>query len=103
MRKAVNDATQPAGKSATRPIGRDPTAAARASAAFDTAWSKVQVMIDAVMKDPTLTPDQRASAIYALRQRQSAEAASARQKVMDEETAGARLRRKMHRSFVRPK
>jgi hypothetical protein len=97
MRKAVNDATRPAGKSPTRPPGRDPMAAARASAAFDAAWSRIQAMIDGVIKDPSLTPEQRAAAIYALRQRQSVDARGARQKIMDEETANAKLRRRIHR------
>ena len=95
--RAVADAT-------TRPdtlpenraaLGINPTAAARAQAAFDAVWSRLQGAIDSLRKDRSLSPDQRAAAVCALRERQAMEAGAARKRIMDEERAAARVRRRM--------
>ena len=86
MRKAVNDAARPAGKSPIRPSqGRDLMASARASAAYGSVWEQLQAAIDGVMKDPSLTPEQRAAAVASLRIKQQVEAGEARRRVEQEE------------------
>ncbi len=47
------------------------------------------------MNDRSLSPDQRAAAVRALRERQAIEAGAARTRIMDEEHAAARVRRRM--------
>lgn len=91
-RAAMDVVTQPDTRAA---LGMDPTAAARAQAAFDTVWSRLQVAIDDLTNDRSLSPDQRAAAVRALRERQGMEAGAARKAIMDEERAAARMRRKM--------
>ena len=95
--RAVADAT-------TRPdtlpenraaLGINPTAAARAQAAFDAVWSRLQGAINDLRKDRSLSPDQRAAAVRALRERQALEAGATRKRIMDEEHAAARVRRRM--------
>jgi hypothetical protein len=76
----------------------DPTAAGRAAAASAAVFSRYQGLIDAIAKDPSLTPDQRAAAIHSLRQQQTAEAAAAHGSIMDEERAAARARRNMEKN-----
>lgn len=89
VRAAMNAATQPAA------LGIDPTSAARAQGAFDAVWSRIQGAIDDAMNDRSLSPDQRAAAVRALRERQATEAGAARKRIMDEEHAAARVRRRM--------
>jgi len=93
----MNAAKQPAARVA---LGIDPTAAGRAQAAFDAVWSRHEAGIAEVMKDRSLTAEQRAAAVRALRERQGIEANAARKRIMDEEKAAAKERRRMQR---RPK
>lgn len=95
VRAAMNGATQPAAAPAARAIGRDPLTAARAQAAFDAVWSRLQGAIDDTARDVSLTRDQRAAAIRALRERQQKEAGAARKRVMDEERDAAKACRLM--------
>jgi hypothetical protein len=76
-------------------IGIDPMAAARAQAAFEAVWGLLQVAIHEVTKDHSLSADQRAAAIRALRERHAAQAAASRKRIMDEERAAARERRRI--------
>ena len=92
VRTAMKVAAQPAARAA---LGIDPTAASRAQAAFDVVWSRHEVGIAEVMKDRSLTADQRAAAVRALRERQGIEANAARKQIMDEEKAAAKERRRM--------
>jgi hypothetical protein len=92
VRAAMNAATLPAARAA---LGIDPTAGARAQGAFEAVWSRLQGAIDAAMSDRSLSPDQRAAAIRALRERQTIEANAARKRIMDEERGAARVRRRM--------
>ena len=75
--------------------GIDPAEAGRASSAADAVFSRYQGLIDAISKDPSLTPTQRAAAISGLRQRQTAEAAAVSQRIMDAAKSAARMRRQM--------
>lgn len=95
VRAAMNAATQPAAAPAARAIGRDPLTAARAQAAFDTVWSRLQGAIDDAARDVSLPRDQRAAVIRALRERQQQEAAAARKRVMHEGRDADRARRLM--------
>jgi hypothetical protein len=76
----------------------DPTAAGRAAAASAAVASRYAGLIEEVSRNLGLTPEQRASAIASLRQRQSAEAAGASKAVMDEAKGAAKLRRMMKRN-----
>lgn len=51
-------------------------------------------MIEAIMKDPTLTHEQKLAAVAGLRQRKVAEAKAIRRKIIDEEKAKLKARRK---------
>lgn len=73
---------------------RDPLAAARAQAAFDTVGTRLQGAIDDAARDISLPRDQRAAVIRTPRERQEQEAA-ARKHVMHEERDAARARRLM--------
>ncbi len=73
----------------------DPTAAGRAQAASNAVFSRYQGLIDAIATDPSLTPEQRASAIRSLQQQQAAEAGAAYQRIMEEAKAAARVRRRV--------
>ena len=97
VRAAMKAATQPAARAA---LGIDPTATSRVQAAFDAVWSRHEAGIAEVMKDRSLTADQRAAAVRALRERQGIEANAARKQIMDEEKAAAKERRRMQ---LRPK
>jgi hypothetical protein len=99
-RAAMDAVTQP--NTPRRPSGGfgaiDPSAAGRAQAAFNAVFSRFQGLIDAIANDPSLTPDQRASAIRGLRQQQAAEAGAAQKRIMDEERAAALMRRNMEKN-----
>lgn len=92
VRVAMSAATHPAVRAA---LGIDPTATARAQGAFDAVWNRLQGAIDDAMNDRSLSPDQRAAAVRALRERQATEAGAARTRIMDEERGAARARRLM--------
>jgi hypothetical protein len=52
---------------------------------------------------PTLSPDTRAAALRALRDKQRIDAEAARRRIMNEEAAAARQRRKRDRDKPKPK
>jgi hypothetical protein len=81
---------------------RDPLAGARAQAAFDDVWGRMQAAIDAVSNDPSLSPEARAAALRALRERQRIEAGGARRRIIEDEANAARARRKQERDKHRP-
>jgi len=72
----------------------DPTAYGRAQAAADAVSARFAAAIEAIEKDPTLTPGQRSAAIAALRLRQKQEAGAARRKIIEEEKQNAKARRR---------
>lgn len=69
----------------------------RAQGAFEAVWREFLTAIDAAMKDHSLTPAERASAVAAIRLRQALAAAAARKRVLEEERASVRARRKAQR------
>lgn len=69
----------------------------RAQAAFDAEFAKWQAQIDAVMADQSLSPDQRASALQALRTRQGIEANGARKRIIEEEQQRVRAAKRAAR------
>ena len=79
---------------------RDPLASGRAQAAFESVFAKYAAEIEAVEKDRSLSPDQRAAAIAALRQRQHHEASMARQRVLEEEQQNTKARRRNYRALL---
>ena len=70
----------------------------RAQAAFDAEFAKWQMQIDAVSADQSLSPDQRASALLALRTRQGLEANGARKRIIEEEKQRARAAKRAARA-----
>ena len=74
--------------------GFDCAANGRAQTAADAINARFAAAIEAVERDPSLTPDQRAAAVAALRQRQSQEAGAVRQKIIEEEKQNAKSRRR---------
>ena len=85
----------------TRSASIDPTAFGRAQAAADAVSARFASAIDAIAQDPSLTPDQRAAAISALRQRQTLEASAARNKILDEAKQSAKARRRDYAALIR--
>lgn len=69
---------------------RDNSGLKRASAVAKEVFNKWQIQIEAIAKDLSLTPEQRAAAIMALRERQKEEASAARQRILEEERSIAR-------------
>jgi hypothetical protein len=79
--------------------GRDPTARGRAAAAADEVSRRYGAMIDAVQNDRSLSPDQKAASIRALRDRQKAESRAARRQVLDDDQATMRAVRRSEREL----
>ena len=77
----------------------DPTASGRAQAAADAVSARFAGAIESIEKDPSLTPEQRAGAIAALRLRQSAEAGAASKKIIEEAGQNAGVRRRALRAL----
>ena len=80
-----------------RPAGltqMDTGALARAGAAYDSVMAIWQARIDAAAADPSLSRDQRAAAMVALRSRQHLEAMAARQRIIEEEMQRVRAARR---------
>lgn len=100
-RAAIHDgAQQPA-----RPQhggGLDAAALGRAEAAYKSEFDKWQAQIDAVIADKSLSPDQRVTALAALRAKQQIEASGARKRVIEEERQRARAGRRAARSILNP-
>jgi Ni,Fe-hydrogenase III component G len=72
----------------------DASALARAGAAYDSVMAIWQARIDAAATDPSLSPEQRAAAMVALRSRQHLEATAARQRIIEEEKQRVRAARR---------
>lgn len=98
---AAQDATRPAARA--RPVLMDSAAFARAQAAFDHVFSLFAGQIEAVQRDRSLTPDQRASAVRALRERQQMEASAARRRIVDDEKARVRALRRKRKGHRAPR
>jgi transcriptional regulator with XRE-family HTH domain len=77
----------------------DPMAAGRGTAAAAAVAARYAGLIDEVLRNPCLTPEQRTGAIASLRQRQSAEAAAVSKRIMDEAKGAAKARRMMRRKM----
>lgn len=76
----------------------------RAHAAYVAVFATFNGMIDAVMNDRTLTPDQRRAKVASIRQHQRLAAEAARQAVLDDERAAVKeraLRRQQPRKHHR--
>jgi hypothetical protein len=73
----------------------------RAQAAFDAEFAKWQMQIDVVSVDQSLSPDQRASALLALRTRQGIEASGARERIIEEEKQRVRAAKRAARAHLR--
>jgi hypothetical protein len=65
----------------------------RARAAGDAISAEYAGKIEAIRKDRSLTPDQRASAIFELRLQQKAAVRAIRRRILDEERQAARANR----------
>jgi hypothetical protein len=76
-------------RAAARPMpsSADPSAFGRAEAAARSIATLYAGQIEAVQKDTSLTPEQKAAAVRALRDRQKADTRAARQRIMDEAKA----------------
>jgi hypothetical protein len=74
--------------------GLDDAANGRAEAAYNHEFGKWQQMIEAVRADRSLSPDQRAAAVFALRIRQRLEAKGARKRVLEDEVQKAQTARR---------
>jgi hypothetical protein len=81
----------------------DPLAYARAHAAFEEVWKFIQADIDMATVDPSLSPERRAAAIRALRDRQKIEAETARRRILRDEAAAEKQRRRQARARDRPR
>ena len=77
---------------------RDTLAYARAHAAFEEVWKFIQADIDLATADPSLSPECRAAAIRTLRDRQKLEAEAARRRILRDEAAAAKQRRRQARA-----
>ena len=80
----------------------DPLAYARAYGAFEEVWRCIQADIDTATVDPSLSPERRAAAIRTLRDRQKIEAEAARRRILEQEAAAAKQRRKQARGPNKP-
>ena len=99
FRATVQDITKPKARGKVdKGFGSiDPTASGRAAAASRAVFARYEGLIDEVSRNMGLTPEQRASAILSLRQRQSAEAAAVSKQIMDAAKGAAKRRREMER------
>lgn len=73
----------------------NPLADARAMAAFDDVCWRFALILEGISRNRSMTREQRAAAIQMARRQQKAEAAEARQKVLDDEQAHAEARRRV--------
>lgn len=80
----------------------DPVVAGRAEAAYTEEFAKWQAKIDAAQTDPSLTPDQRAQAIIALRSRQRLEAEARRRRIIEDEKQRVRAVRRNNSGGHKP-
>jgi hypothetical protein len=70
----------------------------RAAAAYQYEFAKWEGMIEAAANDPSLTPEQRAGAVAALRQRQHEAADGVRRWAMEDERQMDKARRRAERN-----
>ena len=95
MRRRRSATNEP--REGVRHFGYEPGAFGRADAAYKAEFDRWQSLIDAALKDPSLSPTQRTMVVASLRLRQRLEAVGARRRVIEEEkhrlNAAKRLRR----------
>jgi hypothetical protein len=78
-----------------------PSGSGRGAAAYAAELANWQPLIDAAATDPSLSREQRAGAVGALRVRQQIAAAAARQRVTEEERQTAKAQRRIARQQLR--
>jgi len=72
----------------------DKAALGRAQEAYNEIMAAMWGMIDAILRDPSLTREQKAAAVASLKATKRAEAKAVRKRMMDEEKAKAKAARR---------